>query len=77
MKYSTTYLVAIIAIIFTITACVPSKKYNELLEREKTCAKDLAKYKKIVGIVFAKNDKLFIFGLIWANLGTFSPIWAQ
>ena len=47
MKYSTTFVAAIIAIIFTVTSCVPSKKYNELLEREKTCAKDLAKYKKM------------------------------
>jgi chemotaxis protein MotB len=30
-----------------ISACVPSKKYNELLEREKTCAEALAKYKKM------------------------------
>ena len=29
------------------TACVPSKKYNELLEREKTCSEELAKYKKM------------------------------
>ena len=28
------------------TACVPSKKYNELLEREKSCSEELAKYKK-------------------------------
>ena len=47
MKYSTTFVAAIIAIILTVTSCVPSKKYNELLEREKICAKDLAKYKKM------------------------------
>jgi chemotaxis protein MotB len=28
------------------SACVPSKKYNELLEREKSCSEELAKYKK-------------------------------
>ena len=28
------------------SACVPSKKYNELLEREKACSEELAKYKK-------------------------------
>lgn len=28
-----------------ITACVPAKKYNELLEREKTCSEELEKYK--------------------------------
>ena len=27
------------------TACVPSKKYKELVEREKICAEELAKYK--------------------------------
>ena len=29
-----------------LAACVPSKKYNELLEREKSCSEELAKYKK-------------------------------
>ncbi|MEN9743638.1 MAG: hypothetical protein RLZZ65_1443 [Bacteroidota bacterium] len=29
-----------------LVACVPSKKYNELLEREKSCSEELAKYKK-------------------------------
>ena len=36
---------------FTLTvfmaSCVPSKKYNELVEREKTCSEELAKYKKM------------------------------
>lgn len=36
--------VTIIASIFT--SCVPPKKYNDLLEREKTCSEELAKYKK-------------------------------
>jgi chemotaxis protein MotB len=35
---------AICTLLFT--ACVPSKKYNELLEREKSCSEELAKYKK-------------------------------
>ncbi len=30
-----------------LASCVPSKKYNELLEREKTCSEELAKYKKM------------------------------
>jgi len=30
-----------------ISACVPSKKYNELLEHKKTCAEELEKYKKM------------------------------
>lgn len=29
-----------------LVACVPSKKYKDLLEREKTCAEELAKYKQ-------------------------------
>lgn len=33
------------ALLFTITACVPAKKYNELLEREKTCSEELNKFK--------------------------------
>lgn len=28
-------------------ACVPSKKYNELLEKERVCAEELAKYKSM------------------------------
>jgi chemotaxis protein MotB len=28
-----------------LTACVPSKKYNDLLEKEKTCSEELAKFK--------------------------------
>jgi chemotaxis protein MotB len=32
-------------IIGVLGACVPSKKYNELLEREKVCAEELTKYK--------------------------------
>lgn len=28
-----------------LSACVPAKKYNDLLEREKTCAQELEKYK--------------------------------
>jgi len=30
-----------------MVSCVPSKKYNELVEREKTCSEELAKYKKM------------------------------
>ena len=28
-------------------SCVPSKKYNDLLDKEKTCSEELAKYKKM------------------------------
>jgi chemotaxis protein MotB len=31
--------------VFFLLACVPAKKYNELLEREKKCSEDLEKYK--------------------------------
>ena len=34
-------------LLIIISSCVPSKKYNELLEREKTCSEELAKYKKM------------------------------
>ncbi|WP_343637301.1 OmpA family protein [Fluviicola sp.] len=36
---------SIIALIGALTACVPAKKYNELLEREKVCSEELSKYK--------------------------------
>ncbi len=29
----------------SIASCVPAKKYNELLEQEKLCSEELAKYK--------------------------------
>lgn len=32
-------------IVMLFLACVPAKKYNELLEREKQCSEDLAKFK--------------------------------
>ena len=38
-------LVAFIAFGALIVSCVPAKKYNELLEKEKTCSEELAKYK--------------------------------
>ena len=47
MKYSIPYITTVLSIIFLVSSCVPSKKYNELLEREKTCAEELAKYKKM------------------------------
>lgn len=33
------------ALVLAVSACVPAKKYNELVEREKTCAEELNKYK--------------------------------
>lgn len=35
----------IIGLIFFVSACVPAKKYNELLEKEKLCSEELEKYK--------------------------------
>lgn len=34
-----------IAVLFLLTNCVPAKKYNELLEKEKYCAEELKQYK--------------------------------
>lgn len=36
---------SIIALTCTLAACVPAKKYNELLEKEKICSEELNKYK--------------------------------
>lgn len=38
-----TYIIG--TLFFAFTACIPAKKYNELLEREKTCSEELNKYK--------------------------------
>lgn len=35
----------ILALVAAISACVPAKKYNDLLEKEKICSEELAKYK--------------------------------
>ena len=39
------YIVIFSAFIFGVFSCVPAKKFNELLEKEKACAESLAKYK--------------------------------
>lgn len=39
------YLVACIAFGGLLFSCVPAKKYNELLEKERECSESLAKYK--------------------------------
>jgi len=36
---------SIISLVLTFTACVPAKKYQELLEKEKQCSEELEKYK--------------------------------
>ncbi|MDR0801267.1 OmpA family protein [Fluviicola sp.] len=36
---------SILALVCSLAACVPAKKYNELLEREKNCNEELNKYK--------------------------------
>jgi chemotaxis protein MotB len=35
----------ILPVFAILSACVPAKKYNELLEKEKVCSEELAKYK--------------------------------
>lgn len=37
----------IFGLIIALTACVPAKKYNELLEKEKACSESLKKYKTV------------------------------
>jgi len=37
--------IAFIVLGITLASCVPAKKYNELLEKEKQCSDELAKYK--------------------------------
>ena len=39
------WYLSIISIALTFTACVPAKKYQELLEKEKQCSEELEKYK--------------------------------
>lgn len=39
------YFPVIALILISIGACVPAKKYNELVEREKVCSEELNKYK--------------------------------
>jgi len=46
MNYFKLAFTAFITAVFMVS-CVPSKKYNELVEREKTCSEELAKYKKM------------------------------
>ena len=35
----------ILPVFAILSACVPAKKYNELVEKEKKCSEDLAMYK--------------------------------
>lgn len=42
MKTSALYFTALLAL---MTACVPAKKYNDLVEREKLCSEELAAFK--------------------------------
>ena len=39
------FIFAASLLLVSIAACVPAKKYNELVEREKTCTEELEKYK--------------------------------
>lgn len=38
-------LLAILSVLILISSCVPSKKYKDLVEREKTCTEELERYK--------------------------------
>ncbi len=38
-------LLAILSVLILISSCVPSKKYKDLVERQKTCTEELEKYK--------------------------------
>lgn len=48
MKNSFTIL-QFFMVLLLISACVPAKKYKDLLEREKVCSEELAKFKKSSG----------------------------
>lgn len=37
--------VGVLGLLLLMAACVPAKKYNELLEKEKTCSEELERYK--------------------------------
>jgi len=39
-------LAAFFVVVYSVSSCVPVKKYNELIEKEKICAEALEKYKK-------------------------------
>ena len=38
-------IIATGTIVVALAACVPAKKYNELVERERICSEELATYK--------------------------------
>lgn len=40
-------IIAIALLVSGFTSCVPAKKYNDLVEKEKTCSEELAKYKSM------------------------------
>jgi chemotaxis protein MotB len=39
------FILFLFPVLFALVACVPAKKYNELVEREKKCSEDLQSYK--------------------------------
>lgn len=47
---------ALYGLVFLIVACVPAKKYNELVEREKACSEELQKF-KTAAISFEDKSK--------------------
>jgi chemotaxis protein MotB len=44
-KFTMKKSVGIVGILFLLAACVPAKKYNELVEKEKKCSDELEMYK--------------------------------
>jgi chemotaxis protein MotB len=42
-------LLPFLMVLLLLSACVPAKKYKDLLEREKVCSEELAKFKKSSG----------------------------
>ena len=42
-------IIQFLLVLILISACVPAKKYKDLLEREKVCSEELAKFKKSSG----------------------------
>jgi chemotaxis protein MotB len=47
-------------VLLLISACVPAKKYKDLLEREKVCSEELSKFKKSSGEYEALSKDLQI-----------------
>ena len=58
-------------VLLLISACVPAKKYKDLLEREKVCSEELSKFKKSSGEYEALSKDL------QTNLNTSQKDWDE